>query len=552
MRCPQCTRRGSPCLGDVAEDLVVGAVLGDDEDDVRDGAAQARDDGRDARRIVREVVREGLPRQAREGVRAGHGEGEEAALFELEGVLVAAARRVGVLRGAVDVPPGAARVRAGDAPAVRDVEPAPVARDRDGVRVEAGRDEAGDVAGRARRVERNDGEGTVAAVGDVEGALVGREGERVGVRPAQGGQGAGERVGRRDGGDAGELAGGGDVDDADGVRAGVRDVEAATGAIEEKGRRLLPDGDAPDDAARREVHLGELGVPLAAHERPVLAHHGDRPRELAAGPRLRDEAHVPAARAAGRVDHRQRIVLVLRDDESLARRRHGDPGRKGPLLHAEPAEPVRRAVAELDRRFDGGPLAARPGANPGADDLVGPAADVEALPVGRERHSAEVVRHADDLELARGSRRHVVDEDVLAGGLFHALAVAVEDAVVAGREDQERRAVGRERGRDGATGAKRGRDGDVWVEAEEDGAGGGVRRQGGAIREAEDVGGEKGGGGGALARRGVNRRRRCHQHGIMRILACGAGDDEAAAEQHGRGAPHATDGEDRGALTAGS
>ena len=178
---------------DVAEDLVVGAVLFHDVDHVMDAVVQRLHHlvlGRGGRTDEAVVVGDDVG-QARQLARVGRRQREEARLGELPDVAVAravlqrsrAAGREGVARRG----PGAvARIGAGVALAVDHVQRLAVAADAHRVREPAGRDQAEHAAmpvaiAIARAVEIDHRHRVAAAVGDVERALVGRQRQAVGA-----------------------------------------------------------------------------------------------------------------------------------------------------------------------------------------------------------------------------------------------------------------------------------------------------------------------------------------------------------------------------------
>ncbi len=154
--------------GEIAEHLIVGAVLFDDVDDVLDFVVKEADDflligiqrGADA------VIGEDLLGEVGELSRGGNGDGLEACFGELQDVGVGGITGTGL--GVVAV----LRVRPGGAFAVGDVERLAVSADAYGVGIEAGGDEAleGALAGSGEVV---DGDGVEAAFRDVECFFVG-------------------------------------------------------------------------------------------------------------------------------------------------------------------------------------------------------------------------------------------------------------------------------------------------------------------------------------------------------------------------------------------
>ena len=291
-----------------------------------------------------------------------------------------------------------------------------------------------------------------------------------------------------------DLAAGGEVDDADRVGAGVRDVEAGPGAVREERRRLLPDGDASHDPSRRQVHLDELAIALAAHEARPSPDDDDRPRELAPGPARRRQIDLRRAPAPGEVDHRERIVLVLRDDEARSRRRRRQTRRR--RAPASTPRPPNACPSRCPSGIAGRTSLHRPSGPVRAISWTtssGPPLTKKREPSGENASPPKLFGTPSDLHLARRAVRHVVDEDVLARRGLDALAVLVEHAVVTGREDQQAsRRPARERSRrprpresDGATARCGSRPRSTRARRC-------VRRQRGAVGQAEDVGRRRG------------------------------------------------------------
>ena len=370
---------------DVAEDLVVRAVLFHDVDHVVDAVVQrlhhlVLGGGRRADEAV--VVGDDVG-QARQLARVGRRQRQEASLGQLPDVTVARAvlqrggaagrERVG-RRGAGAV----AGVGAGVALAVHHVQRLAVAADAHRVREPAGRDQAEHAAvpvviAIAGAVEVDHRHRVAAAVGDVERALVGRQ--RQAVRAAAGRQVAVRNQARgRRGLDRVDDLVAARVDDVDQVGVVGGDQQARLRAVQDHLVGVALHLDARHHARRAlDVDDHDLTVADARHVRGRLALDRDAERELAArhaGLRGIDLAgaqiQLGGLGVAGDVDDADRVVLEVGDDQLGAVAGDADARRLRVHRAAEAGDVDEQAVAcaavaQVDRRAALGPATAARG-----------------------------------------------------------------------------------------------------------------------------------------------------------------------------------------------
>ncbi len=445
---------------EVAEHLVVGAVLLDDVDHVLDvlvqkGHGLGLGGGFGAKEIV---VRDHAGGERAELCSCGHGNGLEAGLGQLPGVLVGGVgRRLYSGRGVGRV----LGVGTGVAFAIDDVEQFAVGADAYGVGVKACGDEAGDHAA-AGRTEPDDRDGVFAAVGDIKGFLIGRKGQRIGVGTLVGGLVRVDGGRRRDGNLVDDLLGVG-IDHGNGVAVVLRDIEQGLGLVHDHFVGVAGQLDAGQHAIGGDVvdlavaDAGDIGDVVALEldpERVFAARYagGNWTVHGFAGAQVEFAADRPVAVGVG--EHADRVVFVVGDQQAAAVGGDGYAGRFGRGHEAKAAGVAGRCVC-LRQVTECDGLRERPGACLLREDLHVirvAAGDEKGVSVGGKDNAAVAIGDRDGLLLERRRAGNIEHKDPLGrvGGVGFAGvgAVGVILEVVAAGQDQQRFAVGADGGGD--------------------------------------------------------------------------------------------------------
>src|SRR5260221_9066749 len=167
--------------------------------------------------------------------------------------------------------------------------------------------------------------------------------------------------------------------------------------------------------------------------------------------------------AAGEVDQADAVVLVIDGEEPLSVRADRDPGGRRLRPHAEPV-----LMVERYRRRDLGEDAVL--ASIRMNEVVDATADVETGAVAVPGDADEGVGNRQDLLPAWRPGRDIVDEDVFIRCVGDTPSGAIEIAVEAAGEREQKPAVGARRQGDGLAGAKIGNDGQIRIQHGEIGA----------------------------------------------------------------------------------